>query len=248
MVRRLLSWLGLAAYVLLVLVVFLAAGYLAFSFFVRSGAMAVPNVTGLARAEAADQLAELGLILRRAEGGGRYDDKVPAGRIVRQTPEPRTLVKRGSGVEVVLSLGPRRVKVPSLAGKALPAAQVTLSAIGLEVGSILGAFDVQRPPGAVVEQDPDAGEDVPPASPVDLLLAMAAPGRRYLMPDLVYRHYEPVRQFFEARGFRFGSVKFERYEGVAAGVILRQFPLPGHPLTTHDPVSLVVATAEGAPE
>ncbi|MDP9122516.1 MAG: PASTA domain-containing protein [Acidobacteriota bacterium] len=83
-----------------------------------------------------------------------------------------------------------------------------------------------------------------PASTVDLLLAMAAAGERYLMPDLVYRHYEEVRPFFERRGFRFGSVRFERYEGVAAGVILRQFPLPGHPLTRNDPVSLVVATAD----
>jgi beta-lactam-binding protein with PASTA domain len=242
--RRLLSGLGLVAYLLLLVVVFLAAGYSAFSVFVRSGVMAVPSVVGLTRAEAADLLADLGLSLRRSEAGGRYDDKVPAGRIVRQSPDPRTLVKRGSGVEVVLSLGPRRVKVPDLAGKALPAAQVTLSAVGLEVGSILGAFDVRRPPGAVVEQDPDAGQDVAPASPVNLLLAMATPGRRYVMPDLVYRHYDPVRQFFEARGFRFGSVKFERYEGVAAGVILRQFPLPGHSLTVNDPVSLVVATAD----
>jgi beta-lactam-binding protein with PASTA domain len=247
MVRRLLSGLGFVAYLLLVLVVFLAASYFAFSVFVRSGVMPVPNVTGLTRAEAADLLGDLGLTLRRAEGGGRYDDQVPAGRVVRQSPDPRTLVKRGSSVEVVLSLGPRRVKVPSLAGKALPAAQVTLSAIGLEVGSILGTFDGRRPAGAVVEQDPDAGDEVPPASPVNLLLAMATPGRRYVMPDLVYRHYDPVRQFFEARGFRFGSVKYERYEGVAAGVILRQFPLPGHPLTANDPVSLVVATADGGP-
>jgi eukaryotic-like serine/threonine-protein kinase len=245
MVRRLLSGLGLVAYALLVLAVFLSTGYFAFSFFVRSGVMAVPGVTGLSRAEAADQLADLGLVLRRADGSGRYDDKVPAGRIVRQSPDARTLVKRGSAVEVVLSLGPRRVKVPSLVGKALPAAQVTLSAIGLEVGKILGAFEGRRPPGAVVDQDPGAGEEVPPASRVDLLLAMATSGRRYVMPDLVYRHYDPVRQFFEARGFRFGSVKFERYEGVAAGVILRQFPLPGHPLTANDPVSLVVATADG---
>jgi serine/threonine-protein kinase len=244
--RRFLSGLGMVAYLLLVLVAFLAASYFAFSLFVRSGVMAVPNVTGLSRAEAADTLADLGLTQRRAEGG-RYDDQVPAGRVVRQSPDARTLVKRGSSVEVVLSLGPRRVKVPPLAGKALPAAQVTLSAIGLEVGSILGAFDARRPPGAVVEQDPDAGDEVPPASPVSLLLAMAAPGRRYVMPDLVYRHYDPVRQFFEARGFRFGSVKFERYEGVAAGVILRQFPLPGHPLTVNDPVSLVVATTDSGP-
>lgn len=245
MVRRLLSWLGMVAYSLLLLVVFLAAGYFAFSFFVRSGVMTVPDVTGMNRAEAADLLADLGLTLRRAAGAGRYDDKVPAGRIVRQAPDAHTVVKRGSSVEVVLSLGPRRVKVPSLESKALPAAQVTLSAIGLEVGSILGAFDNRHPPGAVMEQDPDAGEEVPPGTRVNLLLSMAAAGRRYVMPDLVYRHYEPVRQFFAARGFRLGSVKYERYEGVAAGVILRQFPLPGHPLTADDPVSLVVATADG---
>jgi beta-lactam-binding protein with PASTA domain len=245
--RRFASGLGVLAYALLVLVVFLAAGYQAFSFFVRSGVMTVPDVTGMSRAEAADSLADLGLTLRRADGSGRYDDRIAAGRVVRQSPDAHTVVKRGSSVEVVLSLGPRRVKVPGLAGKALPAAQVTLSAIGLEVGSILGAFDVLRPPGSVVEQDPDAGEEVPPASPVNLLLAMATPGRRYVMPDLVYRHYDPVRQFFEGRGFRFGSVKFERYEGVAAGVILRQYPLPGHPLTANDPVSLVVATADGSP-
>lgn len=244
MLRRLLSGLGFVVYLLLLVVAFLAAGYTAFSFFVRSGVTAVPDVTGLSRAEAADLLVDLGLSLRRA-GAGRYDDNVVAGHIVRQSPEARTLVKRGSSIEVDLSLGPRRVKVPSLEGKALPAAQVTLSALGLEVGSILGAFDARRPPGAVMEQDPDAGDDVPPSSPVNLLLAMAAPARRYVMPDLVYRHYDPVRQFFEARGFRFGSVKYERYEGVAAGVILRQFPLPGHPLTANDPVSLVVATADG---
>ena len=33
---------------------------------------------------------------------------------------------------------------------------------------------------------------------------------------------------------------------MAAGVILRQFPLPGHPLTREDAVSLVVATADAA--
>jgi serine/threonine-protein kinase len=247
MLRRLLGGLGFVAYLLLVLAVFLAAGYSAFSLFVRSGVMTVPDVVGLNRAEAADLLADLGLALRRADGGGRYDDRIPAGHIVRQSPDARTVVKRGSSVDVVLSLGPRRVKVPSLAGAALPAAQVTLSAIGLEVGSIEGAFDPRRPPGAVMEQDPDAGEEVPPASAVNLLLAMSTTERRFLMPDLVYRHYDPVRQFFEARGFRFGSVKFERYEGVAAGVILRQFPLPGHPLTASDPISLVVATADGAP-
>jgi|HubBroStandDraft_3_1064219.scaffolds.fasta_scaffold15813_3 beta-lactam-binding protein with PASTA domain len=247
MVRRLLRGLGWLAYAVLLFVVFSFAAYLAFSFFVRSGVTSMPPVVGLSRAEAAHNLLDHGLEPRRGTSATRYDDRIPAGRVVRQYPEARTFVKRGSRVDLVLSLGPRRVDVPNLAGKALPAAQVALSALGLGMGTVLGAFDSHRPPGSVLEQDPDPGYPVPPATPVDLLLAMSAPGERWLMPDLVYRHYDEVRPFFERRGFRFGSVKYERYEGVAAGVILRQFPLAGHPLTRSDPVSLVVATVESIP-
>jgi len=77
---------------------------------------------------------------------------------------------------------------------------------------------------------------------------MPAQGERFIMPDLIYRDYESVRPLFEKSGFHFGSVKFERYEGVAAGIILRQFPLPGHPVTRDDAVSLVVATADNLPD
>lgn len=247
MLRRLLAGLGWLAYALLLVVVFTFAAYLAFSFFVRSGVTAMPPVVGLARADAVHSLLDHGLEPRRGSSPTRYDDKVPVGHVVRQGPEAHTFVKRGSRVDLVISLGPRRVDVPNLAGKALPAAQVALSALGLGMGTVLGAFDSRRPPGSVLEQDPDAGNAVAPATPVDLLLAMSAPGDRYVMPDLVYRHYDEVRPFFERRGFRFGSVKFERYEGVAAGIILRQFPLAGHPLTRNDPVSLVVATVESLP-
>jgi eukaryotic-like serine/threonine-protein kinase len=245
MLSRLLRGLGLLAYALLVLVVFTLAAYTSFSLFVRSGVTTVPAVTGLTRAEAANALADQGLRLRSAEEDGRYDDKIPAGRVARQNPDPRTLVKRGRPVTVVLSKGPRRVEVPDLTGKPLPAAQSLISGNGLALGHILGAFASHRePPGSVLEQDPDPRASVAPATGVDLLLAMPAPGERYVMPDLVYRNYDQVRASFDRLRFKFGNVKFERYEGVAAGIILRQFPLAGHPLTRDDAISLVVATAD----
>lgn len=245
MVSRLLHGLGLLAYALLMLIVFSLAAYTSFSLFVRSGVTTVPSVIGLTRSEAANVLADQGLRLKSVEGAGRYDDKVPAGRVARQNRDPRTLVKRGSSVSIVLSLGPRRVEVPNLTGKPLPAAQAAISGSGLALGRILGAFAAHREaPGSVLEQDPDPGASVAPATGVDLLLAMTVPGERYVMPDLVYRDYDRVRAAFDRLGFKFGNVKFERYEGVAAGVILRQFPLPGHPLTRDDAISLVVATAD----
>jgi serine/threonine-protein kinase len=249
MLSRLLRGLGLLAYALLILFVFTLAAYTSFSLFVRSGATTVPSVVGQSRAEAANVLADQGLVLKGAEGDGRYDDKVPIGQVARQTPDPRTLVKRGSPVVVVLSKGPRWVEVPNLEGQGLQAAQAALSGNNLAMGRILGALSPgQEAPGSVLQQDPDAGAAVAPASGVDLLVAMAIPRERFVMPDLVYRNYDQVRPYFEQLGFKFGNVKFERYEGVAAGVILRQYPLPGHPLSREDPVSLVVATADGAPD
>jgi serine/threonine-protein kinase len=242
---KLLRALGLVAYALLLVAVFLVTSYIAFSFFVRSGVTPVPKVTGLTRDDAANALADRGLLLRRVQAKGRYDDSVPAGRVLRQVPDARTLVKRGSGVDLVMSLGPQRLEVPNLVSKPFPEAQLTLSSTGLAIGKTLIAFAGGLEPGSVVDQDPDAGSMVAPATTVDVLLAGATPGQRYVMPDLVYRQYDPVRIFFESQRIRLGNVKFERYEGVAAGVILRQFPLPGHPLTRDDAVSLVVATAEG---
>lgn len=219
---------------------FALTAYASFKLFVRSGATSVPDLEGLSEAQAARVLTDQGLVLRRAEGGGRFDPEVPAGAVMLQEPGPRTLVKRGSAVEVVLSLGPQRLTVPELLGKGLPAAQVTLAAAGLELGRTLQVFS-DREGGMVVEQVPDPGTPVAPGSTVDLLLARGDGGEKFLMPDLVYRDYDRIRSFFDRQGFRFGSVKFERYEGARPGIVLRQFPLAGHAVTRKDAISLVVA-------
>jgi serine/threonine-protein kinase len=248
MPSRAVRGLGLVAYALLLLAVFTLSAYFSFSLFVRSGATRMPDVVNLPRSEAGEALADRGLRLAKVVEPGRYDEKVPAGRVVRQNPEGGTWVKRGSGAVLVLSLGPRRVMVPVLTGRSVPEAQAAISGAGLALGHILGAFAPARtPPNQVIEQDPAPEEAAPPATAVDLLVALPEAGERYLMPDLIYRNYEIVRPSFERQGFKFGSVRFERYEGVAAGVILRQFPLPGHPVSRDDAVSLVVATADLAP-
>jgi beta-lactam-binding protein with PASTA domain len=248
MPSKLLRGMGCLAYAVLVFIIFGLAAYTSFSVFVRSGTTRVPSVEGMSQTDAANLLADQGLALRTAEGNGRYDNKVPAGLVARQTPDATSFVKRGSPVIVVLSRGPRRVTVPDLRGKILPAAQLGISGTGLAIGRILGALAPHHEaPNTVIEQDPDPNTSAPPATGVDLLFAMGVAGERYVMPDLVYRNYDQVRPAFEQRGFKFGSVKYERYEGVAAGVILRQFPLPGHPVSREDSVSLVVATADGAP-
>ena len=79
-----------------------------------------------------------------------------------------------------------------------------------------------------------------------VLVAADDPDDTFVMPDLVDRPAELVRPLFEGRGFRFGSIKYEPYEGVEPGTVLRHTPLAGHPLRRRDAISLVVATTPDA--
>ena len=232
---------GWLAYSVLLLLAFGVTASVSFGLFVRSGVTTVPDLSGLEEGAAAALLADSGLELQLAEGA-HYDERVPAGRTLVQKPKAGTLVKRGSAVEVTVSLGPQLVLVPDLAGQALSAAQVTLQASGLALGRAASVYADRGAPGTVVGQAPAAGERVGRSTRVDVFLSLQDLSELFLMPDLVYRDYEQVRRFFEARGFKLGSVKFEPYENVPAGIVLRQFPLPGHPLARRDVISLVVAS------
>jgi beta-lactam-binding protein with PASTA domain len=128
-----------------------------------------------------------------------------------------------------------------LTGQAIQAAQVNLAATGLQLGRRSNVFTDAGAPGSVVRQRPLPGTPVDRSTPVDVMVSLENTSEVYVMPDLVNLRGTGVRLIFEGQGFRLGSIKYEPYEGVEEGVVLRQYPLPGHPLRRHDVISLVVA-------
>jgi beta-lactam-binding protein with PASTA domain len=171
MMSSFLKALGWLAYAGVLFVVFSISGYLAFNLFVRSGVTAVPNIEGLARESAAGLLQDHGLELVVREEP-RYDEEVPGGHVLLQNPKGGSLVKRGSSVEIVTSLGQELIQVPQLEGQALQTAQVTLSAVGLNLGRTLGVYSRTGQPGTVVTQSPPPGKLVGRDVAVDLFLSL----------------------------------------------------------------------------
>ena len=219
------------------------SSYLALSNFVRSGVIAVPDLVGLDVDHAETTLAVAGLTVRRVEED-RYDEAVPAGHVLRHDPPAGSAVKQDSGVVIHLSRGRQLVEAPDLTGQVLQTVQVSLAASGLQLGRSRSVYAEFGAPGTVIRQSPPPGARVAPASQVDVMVSLANPGAAFVMPDLIDLPEAPVRTYFETRGFRLGRVKYEPYEGVEAGIILRQFPLPGHPLRQSDSIALVVAAQE----
>lgn len=242
--QKLLRGLGCLSYLGLLLALFAVVSYLTFSQFVRRGVTPTPELFGLAEDDARALLADQGLLFEWSEGGDRFDDEVPAGHVLLQRPRAGTLVKRGRAVTVVLSRGPQLIEVPSVAGQAAQAAQVTLAGAGLRAGRILEIFNPTGTPGTVVAQQPAGGERVERDAQVDLFLVRENTAETFIMPDLVQQPYEAVRSYFERRGYRLGRVRYETYDGIAPGTVLSHFPRAGHPLHAGDVISLVVVEPE----
>ncbi len=241
MFSKVLRRLLLVGYAGILLVVFVISSYFAFSTFVRRGEITVAELRGMSLDEARERLERDGITLRWKERH-RFDAEIPAGGVVDQIPRSGSLIKKGGVVDVVLSLGRQLVEVPDLSGQTLQTAQVNLKAAGLSLGRLQrvysGAVDEER----IVRQSPVPGTRIDHLAQVDLFLCLGSSAGSFVMPDLVYESYDRVRQFFDSRGFRVGSVKYEPYEGIEPGVVLRQFPLAGHRLAQQDVISLVVAS------
>ena len=237
-------WLLWACYLVMLGGLFVLAGYFGFSSFVRRGVTPVPDLTSLSLEDAEALMSDRGLELRHRESEDRFAEDIPVDSVLEQRPSAGSLAKRGGWVEVVLSKGQRTVLVPDVVGKALPAAQVALAGVGLNLGRTAQILTGSGSAGSVVGQQPVPGSQVGRNTEVQLFLAAEALEASYVMPDVVNRSYREVRHFLEFHGFRVGNIKFEPYEGVHREVVLRQFPLPGHPLKKGEVISLVVAAID----
>ena len=64
------------------------------------------------------------------------------------------------------------------------------------------------------------------------------------MPDLIDHSLEQVRPYLESKGLAISAVKFEAYPGIPDGIIIRQYPLRGAPISQRDALTVVVSKQE----
>ena len=226
------------------LIAFAGSTYFWFNFFVRGKSLPTPNLIGKSVVDAKAICSDLGVTLRIDATAHRNSDKVPAGFIVWQNREPgnASLIKRGTTIRVELSLGPLILKVPDLDGQSAGTAVLRLGQQNLKIGNFAYA-DAANVSG-VVAADPPKGSVVPAQTPVSLLVSVAQQSTAYVMPDLIDHPLDEARPYLEGHGLKVSTVKFEAYPGIADGIIIRQFPLRGAPVSARDAITVVVSKPE----
>lgn len=116
----------------------------------------VLQVTGLTVDEANAQLATN--LMSVVVGEEQFNDTVPAGRIIDQTPKSGETGHRGDTVTVIVSKGPELIPLPSVYGMRTAKAEKTLRDAGFEVTITYPMPGQFHPRDEVFDQDPDGGD------------------------------------------------------------------------------------------
>ena len=208
---------------------------------VSQGLVEVPEVTGRNVRDAMRLLESRSL---RGREGSRLASDSPAGVVLRQSRQPGERVPRGTEVEMEVSAGPQRVRVPSVIGLSQEDAWARLRQALLEL-EVAGEQESEKPPGTVLSQSPAAGEYVEPGDPkVSVTLSRGLDLAN--VPDLRGLLLGAAFSYLSRDRLRLGAVTQESSEQ-AAGVVLNQSPAPGARVRPDTEVALTVSAGTSAP-
>ena len=198
------------------------------------GTVPVPAVEGRPREEAEQILTDAGFRVRVRQA---FSDTVPEGNVISQQPQAGRQATRGRTVTITVSRGVPPVEVPRLIGLSREEAEQQLSNLGLSAE--VSERESTRPPGTVLDQDPDEGERVQRGATVRLVVAKARPE----VPDVTTGNppAEEATRVLEQAGYR--VVTEERPDPALPGRVIGQRPEPGTPRSTGGTVTIVVGAA-----
>ncbi|WP_062231690.1 Stk1 family PASTA domain-containing Ser/Thr kinase [Fictibacillus sp. FJAT-27399] len=215
-------------WLVLLILLLLLAGAGAAAFVVMPGwfkvkDVSVPNVIHKDYEYGFERLAKLGFNVERKE---RFDEDVEQGKIIKQDPDPHSMVKEGSTVTLFVSKGFKKVDMLDLTGMGEDAARDLLNERGYDSKNIetIPVESEETPEGEVVSQSPDKGEKVNP-SEIQVILRVSTGPPSIQLENLSNSSKEDVEKYISQEGLRVNFTK-EYSDTVEEGKVISQKPSP----------------------
>ncbi len=180
-----------------------------------------PALVGINLREAESKAADAGLQVEVTSS--ENSDTMPVDFILRQDPEPQTMVRKGRIVGVVTSSGPVSLTLPDFVGGKFEDAQAFITKNQLVLGDLVEKVDASAV-GTVLAQDPPASSDVNRNSVITLTISK---GTMAIMPDLVGLSLTEAKKSLSAIGLTVSKVIVLSQTTQPAQLVIRQEPAAG---------------------
>ena len=173
----------------------------------------------------------------------RYDEDVPAGRVLSQSPpagsrRKLTAQKPSYTVTLTVSLGRETVTLPALVGSDVRDATAALRALGLSVKTVerTGAF----PSGTVIATEPTAHTTLPKGATVTLTVCTGTPTKTVTVPDLTGLSRSEALVLLWTSQLGVLDV-IEEDSDAPEGTVIRQSHLPGTTVVAATRITITVS-------
>jgi len=202
--------------------------------------ISIPSIVGLSETEARNSLNPIGIKLLVISKS--YSEDVPSGRVITSNPGGGGHLSKGGVVQVVISKGPERINVPTLAGMTPDAAATALTSAGLKVGSTTQSYSSTITNGMVIDGDPIAGTAVKRNSLVNILVSKGV--QTLQLNSYVGQSGDQASNELTSAGFKVKST-FGYSESIPAGNVISQTPAGGAPIPVGSTVAIIVSQGSG---
>jgi beta-lactam-binding protein with PASTA domain/serine/threonine protein kinase len=189
----------------------------------------VPQVSGWSVGLARTELTSLGFQVR---DDASQHSNVLVGHIISTSPKAGAKIKNGGTVTLTLSLGPVKIKVPSVTGVPLQQAQQELRSAGLTAGPTQQTPSTTISAGVVISTDPVAGTLWPKNKSVGLTVSSGQP-----LPDFTGQQVSAAQAAAAAGGYLINPVP-DAKSNEPVNTITRQSPAAGTPIQSGEVVQV----------
>ena len=204
----------------------------------------LPDVAGKSRTQAILELRRLGVKVDASQQ--KYDPFHSEGTVLLQNPIPGTLVKRGRIVELTVSLGEQKVKVPDLRGLSSRDAELQLAQFNLQKGNEYYNYSDEFPEGIVISQALESGMEIAKNTVIDLTISLGLESKEFAMPKIQFKTLETASTILRQNRLRIWGIIFNVNDEYLPNTVLLQEPQPGFIVSPGDSVILIVSKMDSS--
>lgn len=180
----------------------------------------MPDLSGKTEKEAEQILKDHHLTM--GDISRKYSDKYPENQIIKSEPNSGERVEEGEAIDIILSKGPQKVKMPNLVGLPKDEAVKKLKNLGLKDIDVEQAYSHSVDKGLISEQSVEANSEVA-LNDHHIKIYESLGVRQVYVSDFENKSYSSAKKELESKGFKVQATQ-ENDDKVKKGNIISQSP------------------------
>nr|WP_312576028.1 Stk1 family PASTA domain-containing Ser/Thr kinase [Sedimentibacter sp.] len=234
------------AAILCALVVAVIGGVIGFRAILYVPEVTVPDLIGKDEDEAEKIIGDLGLAFNVSDR--EYNNEFEEGKIIEQSVEEGTKLKKNFPVDVVVSNGKKEIKIPKLIGKYAIEASVILADMGLGEGEVTQDYSPTVPSGQIIDQYPEADTAAEVDDKVDYVVSKGPKITYVTMPNLMGLTADKAKLKIVQSGLSVGQITEENSDDVDAGLVMKQSVPSGQDVEANTSIWMTISLGPLLPE